>query len=141
MIRRRKIGKFAKRYVTLTKNREFQFLFRKGVSAGTYAFACYVFKSKRRVNRLGIITSKKIGNSVKRSRARRVIREAFRKIEPQLREMTGNRFDFAFVARIKTAETSPEKICELIKKSVLPKIFPDVTQKPNDTKPNRGSTK
>jgi ribonuclease P protein component len=123
-----KLGRFVKQYVTLTQNREFQFLFKKGVSVGTYAFVCYVLQTKRRVNRLGIITSKKIGNSVKRSRARRVVREAFRQIEPLLREKTKNHYDFVFVTRVKTTEVSSKQVYGLIKKYVYPKIFPNETQ-------------
>ena len=49
--------------------------------------------------RVGITTSKKIGNAVTRSRARRVIREAFRAAYPHVRPG----YDFVFVARGKTA--------------------------------------
>ena len=48
--------------------------------------------------RVGITTSKKVGNAVKRSRSRRVIREAFRMCA--LRVKPG--YDFVFVARGKT---------------------------------------
>ena len=96
------MNEYAKKYVCIKKDREFRFLFKKGDSMVTDAFVCYARESKRRVNRIGIVTGKKVGNAVKRSRARRVIREAFRLIDPLLREKTQKRYDFIFVARAKT---------------------------------------
>lgn len=96
------MNEYAKKYVCIKKDREFRFLFKKGDSIVTDAFVCYARESKRRVNRIGIVTGKKVGNAVKRSRARRVIREAFRLIDPLLREKTQRRYDFIFVARAKT---------------------------------------
>ena len=96
------MNEYAKKYVCIKKDKEFRFLFKKGDSIVTDAFVCYARESKRRVNRIGIVTGKKVGNAVKRSRARRVIREAFRLIDPLLREKTQKRYDFIFVARAKT---------------------------------------
>ena len=96
------MSEYAKKYVCIKKDKEFRFLFKKGDSIVTDAFVCYARESKRRVNRIGIVTGKKVGNAVKRSRARRVIREAFRLIEPLLREKTQKKYDFIFVARAKT---------------------------------------
>jgi len=70
------MNEYAKKYVCIKKDKEFRFLFKKGDSIVTDAFVCYARESKRRVNRIGIVTGKKVGNAVKRSRARRVIREA-----------------------------------------------------------------
>ena len=53
---------------------------------------------RQRVLRVGITTSKKIGNAVQRNRARRVIREAFRPLAPEVH--TG--YDLVFVARGRT---------------------------------------
>ena len=82
------MNEYAKRYVCIKKDREFRWLFNKGDCIVTDAFICYARESKRRVNRIGIVTGKKVGNAVKRSRARRVIREAFRLIDPMLRAKT-----------------------------------------------------
>lgn len=113
---------FSKKYVSVKKNREFQFLFKKGTPVVTNAFVCYYLKNKRRVNRLGIVTSKKIGNAVNRSRSRRVIREAFRQIEPVLRSMTDQRYDFIIVARGKTPFIKSDKLCELMEKKLIGSI-------------------
>ena len=115
------MGDFRKKYVCIKKDKEFRFLFNKGESIVSYAFICYVRENKRRVNRIGIVTGKKIGNAVKRNRARRVIREAFRLIEPRLREQSEKRYDFIFVARAKTTELKMDKLCSLMNKLIIGK--------------------
>lgn len=110
---------YAKRYVCIKKDREFKFLFRKGDSVVTDAFVCYARESKRRVNRIGIVTGKKVGNAVKRSRARRVIREAFRLIDPLLREKTQKRYDFIFVARAKTPAMKSTQVYRQMENKLL----------------------
>ena len=113
---------YAKKFVSVKKNREFQYLFKKGKSIVNSAFVCYFRPNKRRVNRLGIVTSKKIGNAVKRSRARRVIRESFRRLEPELRSRTEQRYDFIFVARGKTPHLKSTKIYSIMKTLILEKL-------------------
>lgn len=113
------MSEYAKRYVCIKKDREFKFLFRKGDSVVTDAFVCYARESKRRVNRIGIVTGKKVGNAVKRSRARRVIREAFRLIDPLLREKTQKRYDFIFVARAKTSAMKSTQVYRQMENKLL----------------------
>lgn len=115
------MNEYAKRYVCIKKDREFRWLFNKGDCIVTDAFICYARESKRRVNRIGIVTGKKVGNAVKRSRARRVIREAFRLIDPVLRERTQKRFDFIFVARAKTPGLKSTKLYTLMVNKILRK--------------------
>lgn len=90
----------------------------------TDAFVCYVRESNRRVNRIGIVTGKKVGNAVRRNRARRVIREAFRLFEPLLKEKSRKRYDFIFVARVKTPTVKSTAIYRQLLKRVMPKITP-----------------
>jgi len=113
---------FSKNYDGVKKNREFQLAFKKGCSYVTQGFVCYYFEHKKSEggaqpsrNRLGIVASKKVGNAVKRNRGKRVIREAFRIAEPELREKTDKRYDFVFVARSRTPELKSTQICELMK--------------------------
>ncbi len=84
--------------VSLKENRDFRRLYARGRSFVSASLVTYVMKNKKGVNRVGITTSKKIGNAVLRSRSRRVIREAYRQAFPRLK--TG--YDFVFVARGKT---------------------------------------
>ena len=113
------MNEYAKKYVCIKKDREFKFLFRKGDSIVTDAFVCYARESKRRVNRIGIVTGKKVGNAVKRSRARRVLREAFRLIDPLLREKTQKRYDFIFVARAKTPAMKSTQVYRQMENKLL----------------------
>lgn len=111
-----------KRYIVIKSNRDFSFLFKKGETIVTYGFVCYVRPRRGGKNRLGIVTGKKIGNAVKRNRARRILREAFRLFDPLLKEKTQKRFDFIFVARGQTPDLKMQKLLALMKKNVLPKL-------------------
>ena len=66
----------------LTKNRDFQLCYQKGRSIISRFVIVYARKNRFGINRLGITTGKKVGNAVARSRARRLIRQAWRENEP-----------------------------------------------------------
>lgn len=83
---------------TLKTNSDFRRAYMRGKSYTNPALVTYVIKNRAGLCRIGITTSKKIGNAVQRNRARRVIREAFRQIDIPLK---GN-YDIVFVARTKT---------------------------------------
>ncbi len=124
------MGEYSKKLVSVNKNREFQYLFRNGETVVTYGFICYYRENRRRMNRCGIMTGKKIGNAVKRNRSRRIIREAFRLIDPELRKATDKRYDFVFVARGKTPTLKSSQIYGLMKTKLLRKLS---TNKAPDT--------
>jgi ribonuclease P protein component len=113
---------FKKTFPSVRKSRDFNYLFKKGQNLVTYAFVCYYKPNKRRTNRLGVMASKKIGNAVKRNRARRIIKEAFRLANPLFLEKTDKRHDFIFVARGKTPELDSKQIYGLLIKQLLPKL-------------------
>ena len=73
-----------KHTVALKQNHEFRRLYSKGKSAVSPYFAIYCRKTKRPNSRLGITTGLKLGNAVKRNRARRRIRELYRTNESRL---------------------------------------------------------
>jgi len=62
----------------LKKRWEFQRGYRKGQKYWNREFVVYVCRNTFDSTRLGITASKKIGNSVHRNRAKRLIREVFR---------------------------------------------------------------
>ena len=62
----------------------------------------------RPLNRLGLTTGKKIGGAVVRSRARRLMREAYRLIEDEGRLLHGNLIVIA--ARAKIADASMQDV-------------------------------
>lgn len=81
--------------VSLKQNHEFRRLYNKGKSAVSPYFVIYCRRTGRPVSRLGITTGVKLGNAVKRNRARRRIRALYRIHEPEL--LPG--YDVVIVAR------------------------------------------
>ncbi|WP_010168196.1 ribonuclease P protein component [Candidatus Epulonipiscium viviparus] len=80
----------------LRKNTEFKKVYAKGKSYANKELVLYKFKNNVQCNRLGISVSKKVGNSVTRSRVTRLIRENFRLNEENL-VLVG--FDIVIIAR------------------------------------------
>ena len=68
----------------LNQNADFQRLYRSGAFCSLGSALLYVRPNQLPYNRLGITAGKKIGNAVKRNRAKRIIREAYRAAEPML---------------------------------------------------------
>ena len=81
--------------VSLKQNHEFRRLYNRGKSAVSPYFAIYCRKTGRDYSRLGITTGVKLGNAVKRNRARRRIRELYRTNEARL----APGYDIVVVAR------------------------------------------
>ena len=83
--------------VSLCENYLFGRMYRRGKSAVTPWIAVYYMKNRLTENRLGITASKKIGGAVERNRARRIIKEAYRLTEAQIK----SGYDIVIVARKK----------------------------------------
>lgn len=104
----------------MNQNHEFRRAYHRGKSDVQPALVTYVLKNRMGMNRVGITTGKKLGNAVCRSRARRIIREAYRSLEPQMQQG----FDFVFVARgrilsLKSTEVARAMSVSLQKLGVL----------------------
>ena len=84
--------------VSLKQNHEFRRLYNKGKSAVSPYFVIYCRRTGRPENRLGITTGVKLGNAVKRNRARRRLREGYRLASPRLSQG----WDIILVARGRT---------------------------------------
>ena len=82
------------------RNREFSPVYRSGKRAADLCFVLYFLENGTDSNRLGITVSKKIGNSVVRSRVKRIIKEAYRLHEQDL--LQG--LDIVIVARTAAAD-------------------------------------
>ncbi len=86
-------------YDSICNNREFARIYKKGKCIVHKEVVVYYKKTNRQKIRVGITASKKVGNAVKRNRARRVIRHA---MENVLVQCTENSYDIVFVARVRT---------------------------------------
>ena len=81
--------------ISLKKNYQFLRVYKRGISyAGKY-LVLYCLKNNCECVRLGITTSKKVGNSVVRNRIRRLLKENYRQFE----EKISVGFDIVFVVR------------------------------------------
>lgn len=63
---------------SLKKNRDFQNVYKNGISYANKYLVMYVTENQMEKNRLGISVSKKVGNSIIRHRLTRLIRESYR---------------------------------------------------------------
>lgn len=79
----------------LRDKRNFSAVYKKGRSFGGRYVVLFYKKNNLGYNRLGFLASKKVGNSVVRNRARRLLRESYRKIESN----TKIGFDIILIAR------------------------------------------
>ena len=100
--------------VTMCENRDFRRTYARGKSFIHPALCTYVLKGRGQKLRLGITAGKKVGNAVMRNRARRVIREGFRSIVPQIKPG----FDIIFVARARTPSLKSTQMAGIIEKSL-----------------------
>lgn len=94
------------RAISLKENKDFRRLYYRGKSVASDCLVTYASKSRLNGCRVGITTSKKIGNAVERNRSRRVIRAAFSTLEPKI----NSSWDFVFVARSKTSKVKMQDV-------------------------------
>ena len=99
-----------KNTVTIKSNCDFRRTYGKGKVFQAPALVSYVLKNRAGICRIGITTSKKIGNAVERNRSRRVIRAAYREIEEKI---NGN-YDIVFVARSRTKYQKSTQIAQIM---------------------------
>jgi len=96
-----------KRAVTLKENYEFRRIYRQGASAVSGTMVLYCRKNKLDYNRLGVVSSVKIGHAVQRNRARRRLREVYRLHSAELRKG----YDIILVARSRTVSAPWNELC------------------------------
>ncbi|MBR4962164.1 MAG: ribonuclease P protein component [Clostridia bacterium] len=89
------------KFTAITENHLYQKAYRKGQRKSSATLGVFVLKDKhapllqkqhplkKRINRIGISASKKVGGAVQRNRAKRVIREAYRQIDREIGIKTG----------------------------------------------------
>lgn len=68
----------------LRKDADFDNIYKRGKSVGDKYVVVFYIKNHRDINRTCFLASKKVGNSVRRNRARRLMRESYRLMKDRL---------------------------------------------------------
>ena len=91
----------------LNDNRDFVRLYRRGQSAVSPLLVTYARRGgEQKRRRVGITATKKVGGAVQRNRAKRLIRAAWREVEPE----APYGWDFIFVARTRTTGAKMQQV-------------------------------
>ncbi|MBE5780931.1 MAG: ribonuclease P protein component [Clostridiales bacterium] len=98
----------------LRKNRDFQIVYHRGRSQGSPLMALIARKS-RYGYRVGFTCGKKVGNSVTRNRARRLMKENFRLMQGRI---VGN-WDMVFVGRAPIRDADFKAVGQSMEKLLL----------------------
>lgn len=93
------------------RKRSFSAIYKKGKSVGDRYIVLFYRPNGLPYNRTGFLASKKVGNSVKRNRAKRLMKESYRSISSRL--PLG--YDFVVIAR----NTISGKKCAEVEKSLI----------------------
>ena len=94
----------------LRRKEDFDRIYRKGKSVGDRYVVIFCMRNDLGFNRIASLASKKVGNSVKRNRARRLMRESVRISDAEIRQG----YDLIIIAR----NTINGKKCADVKKSI-----------------------
>lgn len=79
----------------LRKKKDFAAIYNKGKSIGEKYVVFFYRRNNLDYNRTAFLASKKVGNSVTRNRARRLMKESYRDLEKNLERG----YDFIWIAR------------------------------------------
>ena len=100
--------------LTLRKQSDFSRVYKQGKSRGG-RFAVILYKRNGlKFTRTAFVASKKVGNSVKRNRSRRLMRAAYRAIEPNVK----SGYDIIFVARAAITECREPEVERQLRKTL-----------------------
>ena len=91
---------------SLKKNYQFRFVYNRGKSIANLLLVMYVVRNGTNGNRFGISVSKKVGNSVVRSRITRLLRESYRLSESKF--LAG--YDIVVIARASAKEATYKEV-------------------------------
>jgi ribonuclease P protein component len=94
----------------LRKKKDFSEIYNKGKSIGERYVVLFVRKNNLDYNRTAFLASRKVGNSVSRNRARRLMKESYRALKQNL----DKGYDLIWIAR----NTIVDLKCADVKKSM-----------------------
>ena len=118
-----------KKTIKLKKNYEFNNTFKRGKYFSGNFIECFYLKNNKNINYFGIAISSKLCIAVKRNRIKRVIREAYRKIEDNI--ITGNTFVFLWKKNMNIENCNYNNIYNDMKK-IFKKMDVYINEKNND---------
>ena len=101
------------RFIPLNSNSDFRRCYGRGKVYTNPALVVYLVRNRAGICRIGITTSKKIGNAVERNRARRVIRAAAEML-PDIKCGC----DIVFVARTRTIRKKSTELLTVMQKQL-----------------------
>ena len=116
--------------IKLNNNKDFVRLYSKGAFISGGLCTVYYRRNGTNQNRIGISTGKTIGNAVARSRARPVIRQAYRENEKDFPKG----FDIVVSARAGSTTCKSSHIVKSFKSRVIPAMKDPAKQKTQLTK-------
>lgn len=99
---------------TLKQNHEFRRLYYRGKSASSRHVTVYVRRNGRPVSRTGLTVSTKLGAAVVRSRVKRLLREAWRSLQPEL----PRGYDVVMVARSACVSAKTPEVTASLRKAL-----------------------
>jgi ribonuclease P protein component len=100
--------------LTLRKQSDFSRVYKQGKSKGG-RFAVILYKRNGlKFSRTAFVASKKVGNSVNRNRSRRLMRAAYKALEPGVK----GGYDIIFVARADIIKCKEPEVERQLKKSL-----------------------
>ena len=100
--------------LTLRKQSDFSRVYKQGKSRGSRFAVILYRRNGLRYTRTAFVSSKKVGNSVERNRSRRLMRAAYRNIEPGVKKG----YDIIFVARAAIIGCKEPEVEKQMKKSL-----------------------
>ena len=100
--------------LTLRKQSDFARVYKQGKSRGGRFAVILYRRNGLKFTRTAFVASKKVGNSVQRNRARRLMRAAYRAVEPNVKKG----YDIVFVARAPIIDSKEPEVERQLKKTL-----------------------
>ncbi|MBR0342933.1 MAG: ribonuclease P protein component [Oscillospiraceae bacterium] len=100
--------------LTLRKQSDFARIYKQGKSRGSRFAVILYRRNGLKFTRTAFVASKKVGNSVERNRSRRLMRAAYKAMEPNIKKG----YDIIFVARASITGSKEPEVEKQLKKAL-----------------------